>query len=66
MQLNATQISAMRNVFEAYAREVQNTANQIIGPTRACARVEVPPEIVNYWFWHLVDACNLEATRNQQ
>lgn len=63
MQLNATQISFMRNVFEAYAREVQNTANQIIGPTRAGGRVDIPPEIIEYWFGHLVDAANREATK---
>jgi hypothetical protein len=60
----------LKNLFRAYAAQIEKVANEILEPS-TLTRVQVPPEVIDYWLSHIelvmeVDAKSLlgKDTRN--
>ena len=53
-------IVTLKNLFRAYAADVEKVANEMVQP-HASGQISVPPEIIDYWLEHLETIVTVDA-----
>jgi hypothetical protein len=54
------EIITLKNLFRAYAADIEKVANEILEPS-TLTRVQVPPEVIDCWLEHLEMIVTVDA-----